>query len=44
MKGTAAILNATVDKTNTRASEVIKDGLLIISKPIMAKFVEPLNP
>ena len=44
MKGTAAILNATVDKTNTRASDVMKDGLLIISKPMVAKFVEPLSP
>ena len=43
-KGTAAILNATVYKTNTRAKEVMNDGLLIISKPIVAKFVEPLNP
>ena len=43
-KGTAAILNATVDKTNTRAKEVIKVGLLIISEPIVPKFVEPLNP
>ena len=41
---TVAILNATVDKTNTRAREVMNDGLLIISKPIIAKFVEPLNP
>ena len=38
-KGTAAILNATVDKTNTRASDVMKDGLLIISNPIVVKFV-----
>jgi len=43
-KGTAAILNATVDKTNTRAKEVMNEGLLIISKPIVVKFVEPLNP
>jgi len=42
--GTAAILNATVDKTNTSANEVMKDGLLIISKPIVVKLVEQLYP
>ena len=29
-KGTAAILNATVDKTNTSDNDVINDGLFII--------------
>ena len=37
-------MKATVDKTNTREREVINEGLFIISRPIVAKFVEPLKP
>jgi len=44
MKGNCSDFNATVDNTITRAKEVMNDGLLIISKPIVSKFVEPLNP
>ena len=43
-KGTAAILKATVDRTNTSAIEVMKEGLFISSIPIFVRLVEPLNP
>ena len=39
-----AILKATDDKTKTKDKEVINDGLLIISTPIVDKFVDPLRP
>ena len=37
-------MKATVDRTKTRERDVMNEGLLIISMPIVVRFVEPLSP